>query len=636
MRLLFEAIEIPNRAPAEFNSNNTMKHITKLSFTSVLAAVLGTAGLTAQTEPARNQGDEAIHQLPEYIVSANTYAVPRTEVGSTVNTLSREELELGQTTFVLDALRELPGVWFRSNGGPGSAATVTTRGLPTAASPIILIDGIEVGDPSTGSMFNPGTLFSNSVERVEFLKGAQSALYGANALAGVINIETRKVKDGETHGSLSGGLGTFDTRQIAADLQTQQGAFDFSISLNQYDSDGFSTSAGNNEEDGYKNNSLHSKLGYQVSENLKLYSLLYYIETESDIDSAAANPFGYSESEQLFVNAGALIQPCEAWDSQVSYAFSKTRSYSMTNLGGSDSDGDRHKVEWRNHIRLNESWNLAAGAQYELEDRRSDPGERDESSYYADNTFEVAPDFFVTLGGRFDDNSAYGQNETWRSTFSYHIDPIQSRLHGSFGTTFQAPTFLQTIGKPAWGVAANPNLKAEDGEAWDLGLEHTFAEGRIICDITAFGNEITNKIDYSAGQYINVADYKSYGVESSVSWQVDRSLLLQANYTYTRAEADGTTALRVPKNMFNLSASWATLEGRLQLKPSVQYIDKRNEYGGAIAKSYTIVNLAGQYALNDQVTLWTRVNNLLNRDYQEINGYNSADFNIMTGLRIEF
>lgn len=630
-----KSLKSPIPAAVDFNSNNTMKNITKLGFTSLIAAALSTAGVSAQTDSAGTQNGEKLQQLPEYIISANTYAVPRTEVGSTVNTISREELELGQTTFVLDALRELPGVWLRNNGGPGATSGIATRGL-TSTRPVILIDGIEVSNAADGTMLNPGTLFTNSVERIEFLKGAQSALYGADALAGVINIETRKVKDGETHTSLTGGFGTFNTHQLSADLQTQQGAFDFSLSLNQYESDGFSAQAGNSENDSYKNNSLNAKVGYQLTENLNLYTLIYYIETVSDIDSSSTNAFGLSDSEQLFSNTGATIQISEDWESKISYAFSKSRNYSETNWGPSDSDGDRHKIDWHNQITLNKRWKLAAGTQYELEDRRSDPGDRNEYSYYADNTFEVNSDLFFTLGGRIDDNSIYGKNETWRSTFSYNLEPINSRLHGSYGTTFQAPTFLQILGKAAWLISPNPDLKAESGEAWDFGVESTFANGRVICDITGFGNEITDKIAYTGSKYINVANYKSHGIESSVSWQADANLLLRANYTYTRAESNGSSALLVPKNLFNFSANWSTLEGKLELRPSIQYVDKREDFGSTTVKSYTLVNFAGQYAINDQVTVWTRVNNLLNKDYQEINGFNSANFNIMAGLKIEF
>ena len=128
------------------------------------------------------------------------------EVGSTVEVIDREDLEIGQTTFVLDALRELPGVSLRNNGGPGGAFGITTRGLNTNR-PVVLIDGIEVSDPSSGSIINPGLLFSNAIDRIEFLKGPQSSLYGADALAGVINITSRQAQEGETIGSISAGYG---------------------------------------------------------------------------------------------------------------------------------------------------------------------------------------------------------------------------------------------------------------------------------------------------------------------------------------------------------------------------------------------------------------------------------------------
>lgn len=603
-----------------------MQFITQLGFTSVLATWLSLSALSAQTETATTNNDSAAEQLPEYIVSANTYPVPSNEVGSTVHTLSREDLELGQTTFVLDALRELPGVSVRNNGGPGNGFGMSTRGLNDT--PVMLIDGIEVSNPADGRILNPGTLFTNNIERIEFLKGGQSTLYGADAHAGVISIETRKAKKNQSRGTLAASYGSFNTQQGSFEYAINKGNFDFSLSHSIFRNDGFSAKADNTEKDGYKNDSSMVKLGYQASEKLKLYALAYRIDATADYDDGDAKDL----QETLLTKTGAQYQANEAWYTTLDFGFTDISGDTGYVWGDSRVDSNRYKLSWANTINLSERWDLAAGVQYEAEDNHAGAGDRDEMSYYADNTCEVTPDLFITLGGRFDDNSAYGQNETWRSSFSYNISAINARLHGSYGSTFKAPTFYQLY-NPTYGTA---DLKAEQGVAWDFGIEQHLLDDRLVCDVTLFGNDITDKIDF-VSKYENIASYQSHGLESSVRWIASDKLILQANYSFTRAETGTSTVTpyRVPKHLFNLSANWSTLAGRLQLKPSIQHVAARNDYGEPLP-SHTLLNLAGQYALNPQVTVWTRVNNLLNKDYQEIYGYNSADFNITTGVKVVF
>ena len=181
-------------------------------------------------------------------------------------------------------------------------------------------------------------------------------------------------------------------------------------------------------------------------------------------------------------------------------------------------------------------------------------------------------------------------------------------------------------------------LDAEEGEGWDFGVETTLIPGVLVLDVTGFRNEIDDQITYDRGtnSYINQASYKSKGVETTLSWQALDSLVISANYTYTDAEnKDGSAPLHVPENMANLSATWITMEDKLSLKASTRYIDDRVTYNGD-ADDYILVDLAAQYIVNERVTLWTMINNVFDEDYQEIAGYNSPDFNITGGLRINF
>ena len=617
-----------------------MTNITKLSIASAITALAGTACLHADHQPARNQDNDATTQLANYVVVANTYAVPLSEVGSTVEVITREDLELGQTTFVIDALRELPSVLIRNNGGMGNSFGMTVRGL-NGDRPVVFVDGIKVSNPTTGRMLNPALIFSDTVESVELLKGAQSSLYGADALAGALNITTRKAKAGEKNGSIKAGLGTDNTRQASANFLMNEGKWDFSMSLNHYTSDGFSSLSSDNEDDGYENTVANLKIGYEVNEDLKLYLASYYIDAEADYDSSTADNSGVSESEQIFAKTGAIFQATDIWETQLSFAYTGVDNLDQNDTyGETPFKGDRYETEWRNVVAINESWTVAGGAGYEHEENRENDEFRSNASYYVDNNLEVIENLFWTLGGRYDHPSGYSYQKTWRTTLSYLVEPISSRLHGSYGTSFRAPSL--------YNLTFNPDLKHQNGEGWDLGVEVTLFEDEVIVDVTAFGYDIDDKMTWDPtapgswpgwpGAMVN-ENYKSEGVESSITWKIQPNLTFRGNYTYTDATSDvNKEPLYTSKHQASTSLTWKTLDDKLDLKGTVLYVGKRNAQFGSTKKSpdYATVNLAAQYAISETWTVWTAANNILDKDYEEIVGYNTPGFNIMAGIRMDF
>lgn len=595
---------------------------------TVIAAI-ASIQLSAQTEEVDTA--EA-NLLPEYIVSANSYKMERSQVGSTVHKLSRSDLEKGQTTFLIDAIRELPGVYLRNNGGPGATIGMTTRGINySQQQPLVLLDGVEVNNPADGFMLNLGNVFTNQIESVEFLKGAQSSLYGADAHSGIISLKSRDNADG-TALSVNNGFGTFNSRSSSVQLQIKKDKIGLMSNYSFYSSDGFSARSGNSEKDGYKNKSLLTHVKYQVNEKTQLFANLNVIESDAEYDTGATDSIGDHELDQISISTGIKSSILENWDSIAQYNLTEIRSTSIGSWGTSESDADRHELTIRNSVNIIESWNLAAGGSYRKEDYRSGSDDRHNFSIYLDNHFAVTPDIDMTIGGRSDRNNVYGNNNTWRTSFSYRLHDLGTRLHGSCGTSFDAPTFAQLYGQ--WG--ANPNLKPEKGTAWDLGIEKNLFKNRALLDLTLFYNDISEKIAYTS-QYVNLDKYKSHGFETSFRYSLNSSYQLSANYTYSRGKESGTnlTPVRVPKHLANIALNYNPMSGKLNIRPSYQYVSKRNDVGG-IAKSYSLVNIAAEYDLHSNISIWTRISNLLDKNYQEVYGYNTSGLNIMSGFKLEF
>lgn len=596
--------------------------------------------------PARSQDSVQatdVYDLDRIVVVAHRSEVPLNQVGSSVEILEATDLQKLDQPFLLDSLRFVPGFYLRNNGSPGGVFGITTRGLNTNP-PTVLIDGIEVDNPADGQIINFGSLFGNNVSRVEILKGPQSSLYGANALSGVISIHT---KDGrlEPESKVGFSYGAHDT--IAGNISTQGAQEKLSWALNaNYYEHAFSVqdkSFGPEwaDDDKYENFQTSLKLGYEISDTTSLNFLTYWFDTFSAFDPGLPDSlFGdpefenFTETTQLFSRVGADFEVNHTWNSTVGVAFTDVESVTVAG-GRFPSNGDRLRYDWKNEIELNAHWKLVAGTEYETEDNRIEDVTRNNTSIFAENILPISDAFTWTLGGRYDDNSAYGEETTWRSTFSYSIKDTGSRFRGSYGTSFQAPSFFQLFS--AFG---SEGLKPESGAGWDLGFEQALVDGKVYFTTTLFGNEVEDKIIFSFDSFTfaNEDLYESEGLETALKFQVAQNATASIAHTYSDANyLDGTEAERVPRNISSLNVDWQPSE---KTNISVNALKVSSQYSIRTSTSkqegYTVVNLASQYDLNDRTQLWLRIDNLFDEEYEEVLSFQTSGFAVFGGARFSF
>ncbi|MCB1122073.1 MAG: TonB-dependent receptor, partial [Verrucomicrobiae bacterium] len=465
------------------------------------AAILGWAS------PARSQEDlleNNIHDLDRMVVVANRTEIPLSQVGSTVDILDDSDIDNSKQPFLLDNLRFVPGFYLRNNGGPGGVFGITMRGL-NANPPTVLVDGVKVDNPGDGQIINFGNLFGTNVSQVEILKGPQSSLYGANALSGVISVQT---KDGrEDPGSeLDLSYGAHDT--ISASLGTRggAGAWSYAFSGNYFDQQ-FSVQDKNlgpewADDDTYENKQASLKLGYQAGEKSTFNFFAYWFDSHSDFDPGDPDSlFGlpefvnYTETEQFFSRLGGDFTLNEQWQSSLGIAFTDVETTTVT--GGSfPSFGERLRYDWKNVVDLSEAWTLVGGVEYEEEKNQTDGSDRDNTSLYLENVVHATEQFDWTIGGRYDDNSAYGEKTTGRATFSYRLGDTGGRIRGSYGTSFQAPSFFQLFSS-----FGDTNLSPESGEGWDIAYEQVLGDGKVFFSSTLFGNDVKDKIVFSFNSF---------------------------------------------------------------------------------------------------------------------------------------
>lgn len=588
-------------------------------------------------------------QVAEIIVSANKVPTAQERVGSSVSIIDSAEIERRQQVQAIDLLKRVPGVSISRNGGLGSTSTLRLRGSESGMVKV-LIDGVEVNDASgANNEFDFNSLLTGDIEKIEVLKGPQSALYGNDAMAGVINVITRR-GEGETkiRGTLEGGAyGTF-RQQASLTGGTQQ--VDYALSAGNLHTDGFSRTFVGNEKDGTNARSVSGRVGVKASDILRfdLNAGWSWLDTEFD-------PFGgdgpsSQEKETWQVRgAGTLSLLDGAFENVLAASYATTDRDFDEPTGFyrfSTFDSRRKALDYQGNLRLRDADIATIGLSVDEEDGKTTNTVGTTTSTGLDDSVTtksafvqyqaaITSDLTLTVGGRVDDHEQFGTEGTWRATGAYQVPATGTVLRASYGTANKAPTLYQLY-DPFYG---NKNLSAEDGRGADIGFDQKLLDGRVGFGASLFRNSYKNMIGFSNG-YINVARARTKGVELTFEATPVENLLIQANYTYLDAKdrVTGRDLPRRPQDTLNASVDWTVIEG-VGVGAALRYVGKQRDTASAtsaILDSYTTVDFTARWAVLDNVSLFGRVENLFDEDYQEVRTYRAPGRSAFGGVTVTF
>jgi vitamin B12 transporter len=604
------------------------------------AALLGTGTpLSAQ----------AVIELDEITVTANRTETDAERTGSTVEIVEEAQIESAPVATVAEVLAFEPGVSVSASGGLGQASQLRVRGL-AGAYLAVRVDGIDVSDPSgTQTYFDFGQLTTGAVSKLELLKGSQSALYGSEAITGVLDITSnRPTEDGVTH-EITAEAGSYATYRQGYNVAIRDGGTELAFSINHAISDGFSAADendGNDERDGYEATRLSFYGAHQLTDTVRIGIAGFLQDTTYDYDEGAGEGGDGSTDDVTTADSNGVRLFAEIQGDAIEHDLSVSRYEIDRDLTGSngwgafafDYLGTREELAYKGVAQISPELELVFGADRTEETIESNGVEEDRSTtgVYAQALWAPRSDLDLSLSLRRDDTSDFGAATTGRLAAAWRpADDLI--LRAAYGTGFRAPSLYELYGD----FVGNEDLEAERSESFELGVEKRFANDGFV-RATAFRTEIDDLIIYDTSVYAyNQVEGRTTieGLELSGGVAITPTVELLANYTYTETEdRDGDRLARVPRHDLTLGLDAALndrVNGRVTVTHNADVVDAVSG-GLEPLDDWTRVDAQITYDITDSAEAYLRVENLLDEEYQTITGYGTSDRAVYVGLRAAF
>lgn len=596
------------------------------------------AQVFAQIAADRNSSDDLV-------VYGTRLPQPETEAGSSISVITADDIEALGVDFIVDAIATTPGVTVTQSGSFGGFASVRIRGASSEQT-LVIVDGVVVNDPSSpGGGFDFARLDPAIVDRIEVLKGPQSTLWGTDAIGGVVNIVTKRPADGFGGNAFAQG-GSFGSFRGGAQVNGSTEGYDFRLSLTGNTMDGISKADkknGNTEKDGYDSTTVSAVGGLNLPADARLQATITRTDADLEFDSFSFGAQGNvgdgdesSKTEELTANLTLQLPLLEGkLENLLLVGISDIKRENFTDgLPAFQSEGDRTTYRYQGNLTLDDQNRLVFGAEREEIETGGDKSSID--GLFALYELQPLESLTLTAGLRRDDHENFGAETTGRLALAYNPHE-QVTLKASWGEGFKAPTLFQTTFVCCGGIEPNPNLRPEVSHAYDVGMTIRTTDSRGEIGLTYFDQDTTDLITFSFvdGTYENIAAAKSSGVELTAGYQFTEWAHITANYTNIDAEdQNGARLPRVPEHSGNIALS-LNPKGSLSGNLFVRYNGSEEDANGMVS-SWTRLDVSGRYQLNEQVELYARVENVLDREYQQVLGYGTPGVSGYLGAQFRF
>ncbi len=604
---------------------------------------------------------EESETLEPVVVTASRVATPQSEVAQSITVIEPTESDRQSGRPIFEILRSTPGLTVINSGGAGQLSSVYIRGAAYQQT-LIMVDGVIMNDPSNpGRGYDFGRLTARQVDRIEVLSGSQSGVHGANAIGGVINIITRRQTTDSA--SIFAEYGAFATRRASALVAQKLGSTVVNVSAGYDESDGFpaaSPTSGNRLNNGYSTLSGTLSTESQLAEHWKLQTTVRSYRARTELPYSGG-PGGddpnYLQTEtQGTARAELRYQGHETWEPSLAVSYFKTyrrndNEADAVHTTPSDAryHGARLRVEQLNQWALNETHTLILGMDSQIE-RASvydnyegwitqiPSASQSITGLFAEDRWRLGS-AFASVALRGDRFHGFGDQLTYRFGPGYRFETTGSTFKGSVGRGFKIPS-LDQLYAPTYGSQA---LSPETSLSYDFTVIQEVGRG-LSFQTTWFENRFSNLIQGDPNdsfKYKNISSATTRGLETSLNYRSMGDLTLAINHTFLQARNNDIAEelLRRPKHALTVSLRARSFE-KLDWGVAGRFVGARKDTDPATfatirMPSYTVFNADASYSIGDGYKAFGRLDNLLDREYEEVAGYGTARRSFYFGLQKE-
>ena len=614
--------------------------------TLACTAALGTGVLSSSVAYA---DEPQQFTLEEMVVTASRVDTKKVDTPANITVITQEKLAESNYADAADALRDVPGVNILGSGAKGSNMGQDLIMLNGDKRVLVLIDGRRVNMASSGNYSADWLPPVDAIEKIEVLKGAGSALYGTDAVGGVINIITKKGTAIENKGTVKVATGSWNTEQYSVTYGGSENGLGLFVSANKdrrgdYSyKDNLTGDVKKLANSGYDTTSATVKIDKELGNNDRVTLQAEHMLTEG------GSPFGFTsfgdtDSHQRLNNNLALRYDWNENNNNSGFAqvyknYHHAFFYSPQSWNVSNFTENKYGLEVQQNWKLDDNNEITGGFDYYKakvdnsivysEDNKT----VDNKAIYLEERWKFADSWQLNSGIRYDNHSKYGSEATPHFALNKKINS-DSNAYISWGKVFNAPT-TDDLYTNQYGTYGNENLKAESGQVLTLGV-NTKVSDKTNVNVSVFSSKIKDAIDWRStdptNQYadwtvVNVNSEKRRGMEVSVGHALNDVVDLYASYTYQKIKqnlADGNgyiTDLSAKPNTFRAGVKYKENNWIVNLTMQAATGQSEEEYS---SESYFTMNLGAQYKINDKAKIFAQLNNLNNARYEEYGGFYSG------------
>lgn len=633
-----------------------------MNYPSALLVAIGASIVTLPVLAASTE--ESVDQI---IVTGSRTPLSINSVGSAVTVITRDDIERRQARYVSDMLRSVPGFSVSHSGVAGSQTQVRVRGAE-ANHILVLIDGTPANDPATGDEFRWEFLTTANIERIEIVRGPQSALWGSDAVAGVVHIITHS---GSTQSRAGGYVesGSLDTLNAALNGSIGDDDWNLSVSIERLATDGGNISRNGTENDnsdattGTLSASVQATpklaftFGARIVDAYSQYDNVDYFVTGLPVDSDVA-----LETRQNYVQVGSTFGNSDdrvRHHLAARYFDSKNR-----NLTGGLEDvtalSSRVTFAYQADVSLGDDiLSLALEREATSFEQRGPIGFGDPNQTQAIDVTSVIADYqahmsdAVTLlaSARFDDSSDFDEAVSGRVSLTWSLNDA-TRFRGNVGTGRKNPTFIELYGYFPGQHINNPNLQPEKSTSFDIGIERQVAD-TLNVQLTLFRQDLENEINgfvFDPLTFMSTAENmagtsKRDGIELVARWDLAENVGINANYTYIDSTSENIREVRRPRHSGSLDIDIGFMGDLGRLALTADYGGTRtdtffapwpNPPATVTLSHHWLLGLTARYRLSDSIKIFARGTNLLDTDYEQVYGYRTPGRGAYAGVQVDF